>query len=218
MRVITGNAAALRASLMDDVGRYRHKVFVERLGWPLRCADGLEFDEFDRDDTVHVVALDDARIVGIARLLPTDRPYLLGSVFRKLLGGAPAPGSAEVWELSRFAAIDLDAPVTGRQVHISSPAALALLRASMDCARLRGARSLVSVSPAGAERLLRNAGIPARRLGPILDFDGQALFACSIDLHRQPLSMNRGTRLVPGRLAVPTLAPDGAVALQESQT
>ncbi len=37
---------------MTNVARYRHKVFVERLGWQLRCENALEYDQFDRHDTV----------------------------------------------------------------------------------------------------------------------------------------------------------------------
>ncbi|MBL8509853.1 MAG: GNAT family N-acetyltransferase, partial [Chitinimonas sp.] len=89
------------------LARYRHRVFVEKLGWQLKCQDGLEFDQFDRPDTLYVVAQDqDDQVVGGARLLPTTRPYLLGEIFPQLLNGQPVPNSSDIWELSRFAAVD----------------------------------------------------------------------------------------------------------------
>jgi acyl homoserine lactone synthase len=48
-------------------------------------------------------------IIGTARLLPTNHSYLLGEVFPQLMNGLTIPDSAEVWELSRFATVDLNA-------------------------------------------------------------------------------------------------------------
>ena len=59
MRLLTGKPAELRSSMMADMGLYRYRVFVEKLGWELQCEAGLEYDQFDRDDTVYVVAQDD---------------------------------------------------------------------------------------------------------------------------------------------------------------
>jgi len=183
VRLVAGSAAKLQSSMMADVGRYRRKVFVERLGWPLRCDNGCEFDQFDRPDTVYVVALgEDGRLVGTARLLPTTRPYLLGTVFGELLGGLPAPCSPRIWELSRFAAVDFKAGNASAPGQFSSPVAFQLLKTSMACARSHGARRLVSVSPLAAERLLRNAGIRSHRVAPPVLIDGQPLVACSICL------------------------------------
>ena len=85
------------------------KVFVERFGWALHTKNGMESDQFDRQDTVYVVAQDDrGHVSGCARLLPTTRPYLLGEAFPQLLNGLAPPCSPDVWELSRFAAVDLN--------------------------------------------------------------------------------------------------------------
>ncbi len=78
------------------LAHYRHQIFVGQLGWQLPMADGrFERDQYDRDDTVYVVARDaDGAICGCARLLPTTRPYLLKDVFAPLLmRGVPAPES-----------------------------------------------------------------------------------------------------------------------------
>lgn len=167
------------------MARYRHRVFVQRLGWKLPCAGEKEYDQFDRDDTVYVVAQDEAgEVTGTARLLPTTSPYLLREVFPQLLHGLPPPESAETWELSRFAAVDLKAPAAKEAGQFSSPAATALLRAALDCAAARGARRLVTVSPVGVERLLRRAGFAMRKIAPPVVVDGAPLFACCIDIRR----------------------------------
>lgn len=183
MDYVNGTARELGSDLLRALGRYRHQVFVQRLGWDLPDAseDG-EWDRFDRPDTVHVMVLDPlGRITGCARLLPTTMPYLLADVFSQLLDGAPAPRSAEVWELSRFAAVDLHAaPSAGHT--LGSPLALNLLRASMRAASRHGARGLVSVSPVAIQRILQHGQFPFSRLGRMHRIGGHALFACAMAL------------------------------------
>ena len=89
MRITSGCSAELRPPLMTRLARYRHRVFVETLGWQLQCRDALEWDQFDRDDTLYVIAQNSAGdVIGTARLLPTTRPYLL-SVFPDTKTKAP---------------------------------------------------------------------------------------------------------------------------------
>lgn len=178
MRFLTGTPSELTSVLMTDLARYRHKVFVEKLGWQLKCEYGLEYDQFDRDDTIYVVAKnDDDQIVGTARLLPTSRPYLLGEVFPQLLNGQLPPCSDDIWELSRFAAVDFDSKATSALGQFSSETAIDLLKQSMETASRVGARRVITVSPLGIERLLRRAGFEAARAGPPMKVDGMGIFA-----------------------------------------
>lgn len=142
----------------------------------------MESDQFDRADTVYVVAQDDnGHISGCARLLPTSRPYLLGEIFPQLLNGLAPPCSPEVWELSRFAAVDLNgqAKMPGQ---FSSSGARKLLEESVACAVSHGAKRLITVSPIGVERLLSRSEYHAHRAGPPMIIGGHPIFACWIDL------------------------------------
>ena len=168
----------------QEVASYRHKVFVENLGWDLHSPDGQEQDQFDRPDTLYVAARDsDGEICGCARLLPTTRPYLLSEVFPQLLNGAEPPNSADVWELSRFATVDFNSPDRSALRQMSSEIAIDLLQAAIDCASRQGAKRLITVSPLGIERLLRNAGFVAHRAGPPMRIDGHLIFACLIEVN-----------------------------------
>jgi N-acyl-L-homoserine lactone synthetase len=181
---IAGTPGGLTPDLMVGLARFRYQVFVEMLGWQLQTpGDGLELDQFDRPDTVYVIARDESGdVAGSARLLPTTRPYLLGDVFPQLLHGQPVPATSAIWELSRFAAVDFSATKTSALSQFSSPVAVGLLRAAMRCAAERGAERLITVSPLGIERLLRRYGFRAHRAAPPLVVDGHPLFACLIEL------------------------------------
>ncbi|NIR92540.1 MAG: GNAT family N-acetyltransferase [Gammaproteobacteria bacterium] len=183
MNLVSGAQTELPPGLYSKVSHYRHQVFVEMLGWQLPVQDGGELDQFDRPDSVYVAAQDDeGNIIGCARLLPTTRPYLLGEVFPQLLNGMPPPCSPDVWELSRFAAVDLQSEDASKRGQFSSHITINLFLESIACAAAHGAKSLITVSPLGVERLLRRGGIHARRAGPPLVIDGHPIFACLIDV------------------------------------
>lgn len=183
MNIVAGTADSLPAGLLFDMAHYRYRVFVEKLGWKLAPCGRLELDQFDRRDTLYVVAhSDDRGVLGVARLLPTNRPYLLAEAFPQLLGECMPPHSPTVWELSRFAAIDPDASLHEVPHFGASQDALALLDSAMWVAREAGAQSLVTVSPLGIERILRRAGIPSSRLAPPMHIGSHRLFACQIEL------------------------------------
>lgn len=184
MEFLAGTSESLAANLMSNLARYRHRVFVEKLGWDLACQGDLEFDQFDRPDTVYMAARrEDGALAGVARLLPTDRPYLLGEVFPQLMGGLPLPRTSRVWELSRFAAVDFDSARTaGAMRQFSSPVTLSLLREVLALAAANGVHRLITVSPLGVERLLRRTGVIAHRAAPPVVINGHPIFACWIEV------------------------------------
>lgn len=185
MEIVSGNQGSLPSGLYADLSVYRHHVFVDMLGWELDTPQGYEQDQFDRADTVYVVVKDNKqRITGCTRLLPTTRPYLLGEVFPELLNGLPPPCSPDTWELSRFAATDVKNVSGSARSQLSSPIAVELLRGAIQTAANLGAKRLITVSPIGIERLLRNAGFRAHRAGPPMVVGGHPLFACWIECEK----------------------------------
>ncbi len=183
MNRIAGSSNTIGKQLYTQVAHYRHKVFIEMLGWELETRNGEELDQFDRPDTLYVVSQDDdGNVNGCARLLPTSQPYLLGEIFPQLMNGAEVPRSDEIWELSRFAAVDFNSRTMSALSQFSSEVAVELLKESIAFAAANGAKRLITVSPIGIERLLRRAGFRAHRAGPPMIIDGHPIFACWIEV------------------------------------
>jgi N-acyl-L-homoserine lactone synthetase len=92
------NNRTLRAMFED-----RKNVFVDLLKWDVPVLDGrFELDEFDDEQATYIViADDDGDHLGSARLLPTIRRHILGSLFAHLCA-APPPAGPEVFEITRF--------------------------------------------------------------------------------------------------------------------
>ncbi|MCP2073168.1 UNVERIFIED_ORG: N-acyl-L-homoserine lactone synthetase [Pseudomonas lini] len=166
LEVIASTRSEMSPALFKALARYRYDVFVKGLGWALPCAEGFEVDAFDRPDTVYVLARDSRQeIVGCARLIPTDRPFLLGEVFPQLMGDTPLPSSSTVWELSRFAS---RRPLSRRaQVMRAWHDTTWLMSKVIGVAQTLGARRLIAFSAPGNERLLRRMGVSTHRIaGP----------------------------------------------------
>jgi acyl homoserine lactone synthase len=183
MAAVYGQFAKESPAMEQALAAYRYQVFVERLKWDLPTNGMFERDQFDGPDTVYVATRDEhGHINGCARLLPTTRPYLLAEVFPELLDGMPAPCSSEVWELSRFAAMDLRAGPSGTDGGALSQITIELLHASVRCAAQYGAKRLITTSPVGIERLLRRTGLESHRAGPPKIVHGYPLYACWIEV------------------------------------
>ncbi len=94
--------------IRDSMYRLRKRVFADQLGWQVNVQGGMEFDEFDRDDTIYVLYLQGREVAGIWRILPTTGPYMLADIFPQLAPDTGIPRDKTSWELSRYC-MDKDA-------------------------------------------------------------------------------------------------------------
>ncbi|MEO8454070.1 MAG: acyl-homoserine-lactone synthase [Sphingomicrobium sp.] len=90
-------------SLLRSMFEARKHVFVDLLKWDVPVLDGrFEVDQFDDRDAYYIIVADeDDRHLGSARLLRTDRPHILGTLFPELCNG-DAPGGPDILEITRF--------------------------------------------------------------------------------------------------------------------
>lgn len=90
--------ATLRVMFED-----RKSVFIDLLKWDLPVLDErFELDEFDNEHATYIIiASKDGDHLGSARLLPTTRRHILGSLFPHLCA-TPPPRGPSVFEITRF--------------------------------------------------------------------------------------------------------------------
>ncbi|MBK5072639.1 GNAT family N-acetyltransferase [Budviciaceae bacterium CWB-B4] len=184
MEFLSGSPSNLPSGLENELAAYRYKVFVEKLGWELNTPIGYERDQFDKPDTVYVIARNSQKeIIGCSRLLPTTEPYLLSEVFPELLNGNHPPSSPYIWEISRFSALDLNSSALEKQRgSLSSVVAAGLLKESINYLAQYNVKTIVTVSPLAVERLIKGLGYNVHRGGPPVLVDGHPVIACIIDV------------------------------------
>jgi acyl-homoserine lactone synthase len=102
LATILGADTHIHAALMEQVWCFRHRQFVERLGWEAcRRVDEREIDQFDGEEAIHLPLLVGGAVVGYSRLLPTLRPHLLSDVYPHLMDGSEWPRGARIFEWTR---------------------------------------------------------------------------------------------------------------------
>ena len=187
LRLITGMSSEINQNVMYGLAEYRYDIFVRKMGWPLNCPEGFEQDEFDWPDTVYAIVLDaDNKICGCARLLPTNKPYLLSEHFVHLMGDASLPNHSQTWELSRFAI----SPSRNGGSHSARNWAdtVALVRNVITTAIDQGANRLIAVSAVGNERLLKRMGVNVHRISIPQRVDQKPVVAFWIEIDQQTRS------------------------------
>jgi acyl homoserine lactone synthase len=152
----------LHAALLDSMFRLRADVFHHRLGWEVRVEDGREHDWFDLIGPYYLVAHHDGfDALGCCRLLPTLGPNMLRDIFPFLLDGAPVPAADNIWEVSRFA---ISSRCSQGAFGFSEIPALILAEMILFAGRQQ-IESLIGVTSAPVERMLKRMGLHVERLG-----------------------------------------------------
>ncbi|MFP0198573.1 acyl-homoserine-lactone synthase [Pseudomonas sp. PHC1] len=186
LNIINGKSQQLTPELISGLGLFRYKIFVEKMAWPLQCEPGLEYDEFDREDTHYVIAQDGkGQVFGCARLLSTMSDYLLEQVFPELMGDIPLPKSPDIWELSRFA-VESESSETSSAGHWLDTCRL--MKQIVVLAHKHNVKRLIAFSALGNERLLRRMGVDVHRVSSAQLIDGKPVLAFWIEVNEKTIS------------------------------
>ena len=160
-------------SMFED----RKRLFVDLLKWDLAVTqDRWEIDAFDREDAIYLIALDQTGDhIGSLRLLPSDQPHILSTLFPELCPDG-IPAGPDTFEVTR-----LCLPVrhgAAERLRIRN----ALITAMVDHARDAGITRLTGVVEAGFLAQVLDMGWRCARLGPSRRFGGAALGAFCIEI------------------------------------
>ncbi|MDR3512559.1 MAG: phytanoyl-CoA dioxygenase family protein [Caulobacteraceae bacterium] len=105
IHIVTASNRHLYRAQLAEMHRLRRVHFVEERGWrELTVIDGGEYDQFDDERTVYILALGpEAGVLGGMRARPTDDKCMLADVFPDLIGPDQPPVCGPgVWEISRI--------------------------------------------------------------------------------------------------------------------
>lgn len=97
--------------------RLRYRSVISRQKWEVPTIRDLEYDGYDNPATTYLVyRSDDGEALGVCRLYPTDRAYMLEQVFSHLVSDITLPHSQKVWEASRFCVDERATPELRRRI------------------------------------------------------------------------------------------------------
>ncbi len=162
IHIVTAENRQLFHHALIEMHRQRKILFIDELDWRLDDIAGVEIDAFDSPDAVYLIEANSPRspVEGSVRLLPTDRPHLLGEVFAHLCCG-PAPAGAHIWEATRFCPAPTTPKGAPRRALLGR-----MIAAIMETALLFGVERVTFVANAALAPLAKSAGWRASALGP----------------------------------------------------
>ncbi|PCJ76143.1 MAG: hypothetical protein COA53_02475 [Rhodobacteraceae bacterium] len=164
----------------------RKEVFVDKMDWPLFHADSMEFEQYDTLTSVYIIAHEDDKVIGGARLVRTDQSqsfgkivysYMIRDAYLENLPGLPPeicssepPVDPDVWELTRFTS--QDNMWVGRGI----------LERCNEFLKEEGAHECLFLGPPAFLRMARTMGYNPKALGKITgNKDGRFLaFSCDV--------------------------------------
>lgn len=168
----SSEAAALRAMF-----EARKHVFIDLLKWELHAiANRFEIDQFDDEHARYLVLLDSIGThCASARLLPTDRPHILGDLYPQLVAG-PVPRGPGTVEITRFC---LDRRQTGS---MRRGARNQLVSALADHALANGISFYTGVAELAWFEQIRNFGWRCEALGQPIAHGRNTLVGLRIEI------------------------------------
>ncbi len=106
IHIITAENRKLYAKELLEHHRIRCDIYVRENRWKnLKVEDGRESDQFDNDDAIYILAIEDGRVLGGSRFVPTIKPHLLSEVFPSLADIRGVPRSPDIFEWTRLFAL-----------------------------------------------------------------------------------------------------------------
>ena len=177
MGVVIEGYAGLRDGTLRTMFEDRKSVFVDLLKWDIPVIDGrFEIDQFDDEHATYLIVTDESgNHLGSARLLPTTRPHILGSLFRSLCA-APPPAGPQIFEITRFCLSRRQSAAARRLTRNRLVSGLA--RHALD----RGIRTYTGVAEMTWLQQILAFGWECRPLGAPLMLDCRLLGALAIEI------------------------------------
>jgi acyl-homoserine lactone synthase len=104
VHIITRANRHLYEDALEQSYRLRFHVYIEELKWRglTRREDGRELDQFDTPAAVHLLYIEQGKVFGGTRLVPTLEPHLLSEVFPHFVTVGEVPRSPDIAEWTRF--------------------------------------------------------------------------------------------------------------------
>jgi len=139
IHIVTASNQHLYQNEMEQAYRLRHRLFVDEMKWTdLAKPDGREIDQFDDEYAVHMLYIEDGKVLGYQRMLPSTRPHLLSDVMPQLCEDE-RPVGPHIWEWTRYC-VEPGHRERGRAL---SPVANALLSGIVEWGLENGIRTII---------------------------------------------------------------------------
>lgn len=190
--------AHLFGDAMASQFRLRYRIFVEHRQCGVLSWEGMEFDQFDTPATTYFIWRDQkGEAKGVARIAPTELPYMLQAVWPEMVTKEPLPRNSCVWEGSRIGIERSLSPTMRRQVlgEIFCAYLEFGLRRNID-------RFLILMPVSFLKRTVTRVGWPPDFIGPARKMNGVFHVAASMKVRMKFLRNVRENMKIDGPVLI----------------
>lgn len=177
--------------------RMRHRVLVDKKGWEeIRKPDGIECDEFDRDDAIYLIATDfNGSVAGCVRFTPSLSPNLTSEHFLQLCDLEVPPRGEGIYDASRLV-VEHNLQKRARASVIASE----LICGCIEAGIAMGLDEFTAVMNVPYVTLSLSMGWDIRPLGTPQQVGDEAVIAVKVKTNEKQLAQARQSRKYPKRV------------------
>ena len=164
---------------LPSLHRLRKRMFVDIQKWNIPTFKDMEYDAYDNPATTYLVYLNENNhALGMVRVYPTDRPYMIKDVWPETIQKTTLPSSIKIYEGSRFVIDDRLNKDLKRTIKYE------LVCALLEFGLENEISEYIGVMPHKFwESVFINSGWHIKKLGPtIVADDGSAIYAAQFDV------------------------------------
>jgi acyl-homoserine lactone synthase len=185
VHVVTHANRHLYEDALDQSYRLRYRIYIQELKWrglPPRD-DQREIDQYDTPDAVHLLYLENTRVVGGTRLFPSTEPHMLSEAFSHFASIRGVPRQPDIAEWTRFYVTP-----ERREEHKASRVGSIVLSSMIDYALHEGLTAVSALMNTFWLPRFLGYGWRVRPLGLPDVHDGEWLVAGTIDISHEALA------------------------------
>ncbi len=81
LEIFDVNHALLSETKSEELFTLRKETFKDRLNWAVQCTDGMEFDQYDNNNTTYLFGIKDNTVICSLRFIETKYPNMITGTF-----------------------------------------------------------------------------------------------------------------------------------------
>ncbi|KML71619.1 acyl-homoserine-lactone synthase CarI [Pectobacterium peruviense] len=132
LEIFDVNHTLLSETKSEELFTLRKETFKDRLNWAVQCTDGMEFDQYDNNNTTYLFGIKDNTVICSLRFIETKYPNMITGTFFAYFKEVNIP-DGNYLESSRFFVDKSRAKdILGNEYPISSMLFLSMINYSRD--------------------------------------------------------------------------------------
>ncbi|MGQ5287849.1 acyl-homoserine-lactone synthase CarI [Pectobacterium actinidiae] len=81
LEIFDVNHTLLSETKSEELFTLRKETFKDRLNWAVQCTDGMEFDQYDNNNTTYLFGIKDNTVICSLRFIETKYPNMITGTF-----------------------------------------------------------------------------------------------------------------------------------------